>query len=42
MTSSIMQRVFAITATTNMEETKNHGNVLMRNFMLLACVKIAT
>lgn len=42
MIKHIMPRDFATIAIINMEEIKSHGTVLMRNSMLVECVKIAT
>ena len=38
---SIMPKVCAQIVIINMEELKNHGNVFMKNFMLVDFVKIA-
>jgi hypothetical protein len=40
--NNIMPKVSAIIATTNMEEPKNLGIVIMRNSMQQGCVKIVT
>lgn len=42
MTNNITQKVFAITAITNMEEQRNPGIVPTINFTLLGCAKTAT
>jgi hypothetical protein len=42
MIKLIMQRVFATIAIISTVVPKNHGTVLMKNFMQEACVKTAT
>lgn len=41
MIDSITLKVFAIIVTTSMEEIKNHGTVLIKNFTQQECVKTA-
>lgn len=42
MINFTMQKVCATTVTTNMEEQRNHGIVLMINYMQQECAKIVT
>ena len=39
--SNTMQKECATIATIDMEEQRNHGIVLIKNYMLLECVRIA-
>jgi hypothetical protein len=40
MINNIMLKDYVIIVIINLEEIKNHGNVIMINFMQLECVKI--